>query len=199
MSWVSYGRQVRTRTLYAALALADAVSAARGGSRALKPLLMPVLAADRDADTRRALLLGGAGDVALLAPRGFSAGLGAFLVGHVAWVQALRRRGSGHATPLRALPHLLLLVGANAYLWRRTGRDRVPVLVYSTALTATALAALDTGDPRAAAGGALFLASDGLLALERFAGVGLPAHEGLVMATYTAAQALLAAGGPARR
>ena len=39
------------------------------------------------------------------------------------------------------------------------------------------------------------MASDGLLALERFAGVHLPAHEGLVMASYTAAQALLAAGG----
>jgi hypothetical protein len=31
-----------------------------------------------------------------------------------------------------------------------------------------------------------------LLALEKFAGIQLPAHEGLVMATYTSAQALLA-------
>ena len=36
-----------------------------------------------------------------------------------------------------------------------------------------------------------------LLALERFAGVHLPAHEGWVMASYTAAQALLASGGTA--
>jgi uncharacterized membrane protein YhhN len=54
------------------------------------------------------------------------------------------------------------------------------------------LAALDSGSPRTAAGGALFLASDTLLALEKFGGLRLPAHEGLVMATYTSAQALLA-------
>jgi uncharacterized membrane protein YhhN len=97
--------------------------------------------------------------------------------------------------PVLALPYALVLAGFNAFLWHRTGPDRLPVLLYSAALTATAVAALDSGDARAATGGALFLASDGLLALERFAGVELPAHEGLVMASYTAAQALLAAGG----
>ncbi|MCW2607488.1 MAG: hypothetical protein JWO60_2181 [Frankiales bacterium] len=183
------------RAAYAVLAAADAALAATGRTRALKPLLMPVLSAGRDAGTRRALLLGGAGDVALLVPGGFSAGLGAFLVGHAAWVRALRARGTGRARPVQVLPYVLVLVGANALLWRRTGSDRVPVLVYSTALTATALAALDAGDTRATVGGALFLLSDGLLAAERFAGVHLPAHEGLVMASYTAAQALLAAGG----
>jgi hypothetical protein len=43
----------------------------------------------------------------------------------------------------------------------------------------------------------LFLVSDSLLALERFADVHLPAHEGLVMATYTGAQGLLASGSTA--
>ena len=57
----------------------------------------------------------------------------------------------------------------------------------------TALVALDSGKARTAAGGALFMASDTLLALEKFAGVHLPAHEGWVMATYTGAQGLLAA------
>ena len=46
--------------------------------------------------------------------------------------------------------------------------------------------------PRTAAGGALFLLSDSLLALQKFAGIQVPAHEALVMATYTSAQALLA-------
>jgi uncharacterized membrane protein YhhN len=59
------------------------------------------------------------------------------------------------------------------------------------------LVALDSGSPRTAAGGVLFLVSDTLLALERFGGVRLPAHEGLVMATYSAAQGLLAAPLPA--
>ena len=57
---------------------------------------------------------------------------------------------------------------------------------------AMSLAALDTGSARTAAGGALFLVSDSMLALEKFGGVRLPAHEGLVMATYASAQALLA-------
>jgi uncharacterized membrane protein YhhN len=55
------------------------------------------------------------------------------------------------------------------------------------------LAALDSGPPTTAAGGALFLLSDALLALEKFGGVHRPALEGVVMATYTSAQALLAA------
>lgn len=191
------------RAAYVALAVLDTVLAVRGHGRArrvTKPLLMPVLALDRDAPTRRALALGGLGDVALLGEgrTAFSAGLGAFLLGHVAWVQALRGRPGGGVVrrrPVSAVPYALVFAGFNAYLWGRTGPDRLPVVVYSAALTATALAALDTGDSRAALGGALFLGSDGLLALERFADVHLPAHEGLVMTSYTAAQALLAAGG----
>jgi uncharacterized membrane protein YhhN len=191
------------RLACAALATADALLAAAGCGRSrrlTKPLLMPLLARQRDAPTRRALALGGVGDVALLGTgqAAFTAGLAAFLLGHVAWVRALRDRpGTGLVgrRPVLAVPYGLVLLGFNAYLWDRTGRDRLPVLVYSAALTATAVAALDTGDARAAAGGALFLASDGLLALERFGGLHLPAHEGLVMASYTAAQALLAAGG----
>jgi uncharacterized membrane protein YhhN len=45
---------------------------------------------------------------------------------------------------------------------------------------------------RTAAGGTAFLISDTLLALERFAEISLPGHEGWVMATYTTGQALLA-------
>lgn len=192
-----------SRSAYVALAATDTVLAATGRDplrRATKPALMPLLSLERDRDTRLALTLGGLGDVALLGTgrAAFPAGLGAFLAGHAAWVKALRGRPGGGVVrrrPLLALPYAAVLVGVNAYLWNRTGRDRVPVLVYSAALTATALASLDSGDPRAAAGGALFLVSDGLLSLEKFADVHLPAHEGWVMSTYTAAQALLAAGG----
>jgi hypothetical protein len=80
----------------------------------------------------------------------------------------------------------------NAYLWKRTGKDRIPVILYSTALLAMSLAALDSRSPKAAAGGALFLMSDTFLALEKYAAVPLPGHQGLVMATYASAQALLA-------
>jgi uncharacterized membrane protein YhhN len=195
----------RATLVYAALAVADTLLAATGRDRQrwlTKPLLMPVLMAGRDRPARRALALSGAGDVALLGSgeTAFMVGLGCFLAGHVAWIIALRQRpgrGRLRAQPVLAAPHLATFGAVNAYLWKRTGQDRIPVIVYSAALLAMSLAALDSGSPRTAAGGALFLASDALLALEKFGDLHLPAHEGLVMATYTSAQALLACGAAA--
>jgi uncharacterized membrane protein YhhN len=190
----------RATVAFAALAAADTLLAATGHDRprwVTKPLLMPVLMAGRDRPAQRALALGGAGDVALLG-RGeaaFTAGLVSFLAGHAAWIVALRQRPDGgylRARPALAVPHVATFAAVNAYLWKRTGRDRIPVFAYSAALLAMSLTALDTGSPRTAAGGALFLASDTLLALEKFGDLRLPAHEGLVMATYASAQALLA-------
>lgn len=185
--------------LFRVLAAADVVLAATERNRLrrlTKPLLMPTLLRGKPRPVQRALALGGLGDIALLGsgPAAFSAGLASFLAGHGAWMVALQPHRSGwlRARPLAATPYLLAWAGLNAYLWPRTGKDRVPVLVYSTALLGTALAAADTGDRALAAGGALFLVSDTLLALERFGQLHLPAHEGLVMATYTSAQALLA-------
>jgi len=190
----------RATTVFVALAAADTVLAGMGCDRPrwlTKPLLMPTLMAGSDRSSRRALAFGAAGDVALLGSgdAAFTAGLVSFLAGHLAWVAALRQRPGGgrlRSRPALALPYLAAFGSLNAYLWPRTGKDRIPVLGYSTALLAMALTALDTGSPRAGVGGALFLLSDSLLALEKFAGVQLPAHEGLVMATYTSAQALLA-------
>lgn len=125
----------------------------------------------------------------------FAAGLACFLACHVAWIIALRQRPGGgrlRARPTLAAPHVAAFGALNAYLWKRTGKDRIPVIAYSAALLAMSLTALDSGSPEAAAGGALFLVSDALLALEKFGGLRLPAHEGLVMATYASAQALLA-------
>jgi len=190
----------RATVVFAALAAADTILAATGHDRPrwlTKPLLMPVLMAGRDRPAQRALALGGAGDVALLGSGeiAFTAGLVSFLAGHVAWIIALRQRPGGgylRVRPALAVPHLVTFGAVNAYLWKRTGKDRLPVVVYSAALLAMSLVALDTGSPRTAAGGALFLASDTLLALEKFGDLRVPAQEGLVMATYASAQALLA-------
>jgi uncharacterized membrane protein YhhN len=185
--------------LYAALAVTDAMLADTDRDRArrlTKPLLMPLLMVGRDRRTQRALAFGAVGDVALLgsSSTAFTVGLGSFLAGHVAWLDVLRRRSSGRLArqPRLAVPYLVAWAGLNAYLWPRAGRDRLPVLAYSAALVATALAALDTGDPGTTAGGVLFLTSDALIALKRFAGLRLPHHEALVMTSYTAGQALLA-------
>jgi uncharacterized membrane protein YhhN len=189
----------RATVLYASLAATDALLAETGHDRSrrlTKPLLMPVLMVGRDRPTQRALAFGTVGDISLLSSSStaFKVGLGSFLAGHVAWVIALRGRSSGRLRkqPWLALPYLAAWLSLNAYLWRRTGRDRLPVVAYSAALVATALAALDTGDPVTTTGGALFLTSDALIALQRFAGVRLPLHKAIVMATYTTGQALLA-------
>jgi uncharacterized membrane protein YhhN len=190
----------RATAVFVTIAAADVLLAAAGHDRQrwmTKPLLMPALMVGRDRPTRRALALSGVGDVALLggSDAAFSAGLASFLASHIAWIIALRERPGGgrlRARPIRAAPHVAAFGALNAYLWKRTGKDRVPVIVYSTALLAMSLAALDGGSAKTAAGGALFLVSDALLALEKFGDVHLPAHEGLVMATYASAQALLA-------
>jgi uncharacterized membrane protein YhhN len=190
----------RATTVFVTIAAVDTILAAMGRDRprwVTKPLLMPALMAGSDRSSRRALAFGAAGDVALLGSgdAAFTAGLVSFLAGHVAWTAALRQRPGGgrlRSRPALALPYLAAFCSLNAYLWPRTGKDRIPVLGYSTALLAMALTALDTGSPRAAAGGALFLLSDSLLALQKFAGIQVPAHEALVMVTYTSAQALLA-------
>jgi uncharacterized membrane protein YhhN len=186
--------------VFVAIAAADTLLAAAGHDRLrwlTKPLLMPALMVGRDRPTQRALALGGVGDVALLgnSEAAFAAGLLSFLAGHVAWIIALRQRAGGgrlRGRPVLAVPHVGAFGALNAYLWKRTGKDRVPVIAYSTALLAMSLAALDCGSPKAAVGGALFLVSDALLALEKFGDVHLPANESLVMATYASAQALLA-------
>jgi uncharacterized membrane protein YhhN len=135
------------------------------------------------------------GDVALLGEGDgpFAVGLGSFLVAHLFYLAALRRRRTG------ALRRRLWVAAAyglawgvlNAVLWNRTGPMRVPVLIYGTALSAMALAALDTGSPATAIGGGAFLLSDSILALDKFGVVELPAADAIVMVTYTAAQAAL--------
>jgi uncharacterized membrane protein YhhN len=191
----------RPHVVYFALAAVDTVLAGTGRTRArlaTKPLLMPALMLSSDRATRRALALCGAGDVALLGTgrAAFTTGLGLFLGGHLGWIAALRSRdgvaGLLRQHPLLATPYLAAWLGLNGFLWRRTGDARMPVVVYSAVLSAMALVALDSGAPATASGGALFMVSDSLLALDRFGDVHLPGHEGWVMASYCSAQALLA-------
>ncbi|MEU8242526.1 lysoplasmalogenase [Actinoplanes missouriensis] len=139
-----------------------------------------------------ALAFATAGDVALLVPGdvAFLAGMGFFLVTQICLLIAFVR----HHRP-RPLPVALgavVWVTANAVLANRLGALAVPVLVYSLALIAMAAAAAGV-NRRVGAGGALFAVSDLLIGLDA-AGVTLPAHGVLVMATYAAALALITTG-----
>jgi uncharacterized membrane protein YhhN len=195
---------------YAVVAATDVAFAATGNRRArrlTKPLLMPLLAIDvlgaGDVEGTKPLVLAGLGmswlgDVALMAQGegAFAAGLSGFLAAHGCYLVALsrRRRGGVRKRPWIAAAYGLAWLGLNAVLWPRTGKLRIPVIVYGTALAAMAVAALDTDQPAVAAGGAAFMVSDTILALRTFGGATVPGADALLMITYTAAQALIAKG-----
>jgi uncharacterized membrane protein YhhN len=194
--------------LYAALGIANCASAARrsrAGVRATKPLLMPVLAAfalaaagDRRKDMRlpaAGMALSGLGDVALLGPEGWLVpGMGAFAAAHACYIAALARGGAASGVrPRVAAGYAALWAVLIAALWRRLGSLRVPVAAYSLLLVS--MAVLSSGRNReAAAGGALFVASDALIACGLAGVSAAPRQESAVMPSYIAAQFLLAIG-----
>ena len=136
-----------------------------------------------------------AGDIALLWPqRGFLPGLVSFLLAHLAYLVAFTRRQR-----LAARPGWFALYGviAGLILWQLwpgvPGGLRLPVLAYVACLGAMAAQAAVVwrgGSARGAGlalGGALFMTSDALLAINKFGG-GLPWASLWILCTYWAAQ-----------
>ncbi|WUW18860.1 lysoplasmalogenase [Streptomyces sp. NBC_01465] len=173
-----------------------------------KPLLMPLLAFH--AYTRgapkillAALLLGWGGDVFLLssADPAFLVGMACFAGGHVCYLVAF---GRGRTSPLLGAAYAAALVATVAALWPDLPADlRIPVAGYSLLLTAMAYRSSRLG-LWGGIGGALFLLSDTLIATGVADWPQLPRPDFWVMATYIAAQTLLArallaeAGTPAQ-
>lgn len=198
---------------FAALSAANTASVTRhfrAGEWATKPFLMPVLAAatlaaakDRGEDVRlpvAGMILGGLGDTALLAAEDsdhpdlwFLPGMGFFAAGHGCYIAALARDGAlGRVSPKAAAAYGAAGTILIAALWRRLGDLRIPVAAYSAILLS--MATLASGRNReAAAGGLSFVLSDSLIAGRLAELPGVPG-ESVVMPTYVAAQALLAAG-----
>ncbi|MBM7515648.1 lysoplasmalogenase [Nocardioides nitrophenolicus] len=187
-----------------------------------KPLLLPALGSALATDARaqgsplRTTTLlaqagGWGGDVLLLGSgeRAFAAGATSFGLGHLAYLTGFRRHRD-RRTPMagsRAARVVALLWAASgpvvaARAARQDRRLGGVVLSYSALLATTAAAAthLDPALPRdarllTAAGGLTFLASDAVLGARTFLLPDAPARlESVVMATYTAAQLLLAEG-----
>lgn len=131
------------------------------------------------------------GDAAFLLLVGF------FLLAQVAYVAAFRpwwRRSVAGRRRVLLLPYVAAVGGLVAACAPGAGALLGPVLVYGALLGTMAVLATGVGT-LTGAGGALFLVSDGLIALDAFAaGFALPAQGFWVMATYVAAQVLLVAG-----
>ncbi|WP_436840871.1 lysoplasmalogenase [Streptomyces virginiae] len=167
-----------------------------------KPLLMPLLVAyviTRGAPRLlvAALLFGWGGDLALLfdAEAAFLVGMGSFALGHVCYLVLFGKRP---ANPLLGGAYTLALLGTVALLWADLPADlRIPVAGYSLLLTAMAFRSSALG-LRAGIGGALFLLSDTLIATGVAEWPQLPRPDFWIMATYLAAQYLLATGATSR-
>ncbi len=191
--------------LVAQLAGADAVAATT--QVLLMPLLAAVLWFETSSPRHRlttlvlvALVLSWLGDSAPKLTDGDAAFLvmiGLFLLAQVAYIAAFlpfRNRSVLHVHR----PLLLVYVGAVVALALACASGAagmlVPVLVYGACLGT--MAVLATGVNRLTAlGGALFLVSDGLIALGAFAsGFDLPVEGFWVMSTYVAGQVLLVLG-----
>jgi uncharacterized membrane protein YhhN len=160
-----------------------------------------------DAPTQRRLIRIGlalslAGDVFLLWPKqGFLPGLIAFLLAHLAYTAAFCVPVKFGAKPLVFGAYAAVAALILAQLWPGVpGALRVPVLAYVACLATMAAqaaawwrsrvgtAAADAPLARGAAlGGLLFMASDSLLAINKF-GAPLPLPSLWILLTYWAAQ-----------
>lgn len=155
---------------------------------------------------RIGLALSLAGDVFLLWPvQGFLPGLIAFLLAHLAYIAAFCVPVRFAAKPLVFAAYAAVAALILSQLWPGIpGALRVPVLAYvvclatmaaqaaawwrSRAGTATPDATPDVMQARAAAlGGLLFMASDSLLAINKF-GAPVPLSSLWILATYWVAQ-----------
>lgn len=155
------------------------------------------------------LALSALGDLALAQEdddRFFLAGLASFLAAHVAYVALFAGGGEGIAI-LVAEPWRLAAVAAFVAfggfmlmrLWPALqAAMRLPVLAYLIAIVAMGIAAFTTREPAVMVGAVLFIASDTILAVERFL---LPAASPrrsptgpAIWVTYAAAQLFIALG-----
>ncbi len=174
-----------------------------------KPLTMVfiiaiVLVADTPISTQyRILILGGlavslVGDMLLMLPDHFFAGLVAFLTAHLFYIAAFTLEGHGFASFWYLLPFAIYGMLILRALWPYLDLLRGPVVVYVLVILFMAWQAanrwIETDQPGTLAaliGAYLFVTSDSVLALERFRGTWRSAPL-WVLSTYFTAQWLIA-------
>lgn len=116
-----------------------------------------------------------AGDVFLMLPeKWFVAGLGSFLLGHIAYVVAMQWAPTSVVGTLVGLAVVALgvgLVGQRVVRGVAAGENRSlvgPVIAYLTVISAMVVSAFGTEAPWAIVGASLFYVSDATLAWNRF-------------------------------
>lgn len=138
-----------------------------------------------------ALVLSLLGDALLLSRRraAFLAGLGAFLLAHLAYAAAFLGRGERLAWPAPVLAAAVALI--LRWLWPRLGGLRGPVVAYALVIAAMVWLALGMAPAAVRLGAVLFFLSDLAVARDRFVAPGL-ANRLVGLPLYYAGQLLLA-------
>lgn len=142
------------------------------------------------------VLLSWAGDVALASPGdiGFLVGLGCFLLAHVSYLVLYLRPLRRRRVPWWGLVFAVWWGVLIAVLMPFSGSLTIPLVVYGAVLCGAAAVALGT-NPVVAAGAAVFLVSDSLLALRMFVpGFSFVQQDVVIMLAYTLGQGLIVAG-----
>ena len=120
------------------------------------------------------LVLSLAGDVfLLLSERWFVAGLGSFLLAHLAYIVAMQQVGMAAGRLLAGFvaAGVVGIVVGRPIVGGAASRDpamRVPVAAYLLAISVMVAVAIGTGEPWLIAAAALFYCSDGILGWNRF-------------------------------
>ncbi|CAM5404189.1 hypothetical protein MAUB1S_06869 [Mycolicibacterium aubagnense] len=171
-----------------AFVLDGAPSWKRSAAKTLATALLAVLAYLQGGPALlvAALALSALGDAFLsqAGDRAFLGGLGSFLAAHFAYVALFAAAGDGlpalTETPWHVMAALIMAVfalGMLRLLWPHIGSDlKVPVAVYVTAIFAMGMTALTTNSTLVIAGAVLFMASDALLAIEKFLAEAVERH-----------------------
>jgi uncharacterized membrane protein YhhN len=149
-----------------------------------------------------ALVFSWAGDVFLISSDMFIAGLVSFLVAHIFYIIAYQKTGAASGT-LKPLDIIKFVLFGGVLIWvlyPGLGDMLIPVLVYALVLLTMGVwahkrrgATSMTSFALVAAGAILFVVSDSLIAVNKFA-FEVPTERILVMSTYIAAQYLIVQG-----
>jgi uncharacterized membrane protein YhhN len=182
-----------------------------------KPMIMLMLGsyyvvasgADRSMIILLAVVFSLAGDILLLNPEYFIAGLVAFLIAHVLYIFAYRQHVDHEQSEssLRgihrirlAFPIVLAGMGLVVILFPFLGDLKIPVTVYAVVITSMVLTALFRyGKTKAAsfwmvfAGAVCFMISDSILAINKFLLI-VKASDLWIMLTYSVGQFLIIEG-----
>lgn len=149
-----------------------------------------------------ALVFSWGGDVFLMLDNMFTVGLVSFLVAHIFYITAYQKTGAASGA-LRSLDIIKFVLFGAVVMWvlyPGLGGMLIPVLAYMLVLLSMGIWAHKRRGATTAisftlvsAGAMLFVISDGLIAINKFA-FDIPAERMLVMSTYIAAQYMIVQG-----